>query len=398
MRCQSLMLLITAISLLVFPVVYATPISSPVTLTHPLGPNTVKKGVNKENAANVTKLVKVSPEEEVEVAYKDANDSLRVVQFEPELRRRLASNGDDEEATEGGEADESYEYDRGGSGDAQSSKGDSQPFASMRTGNENESRDDGTPTTEASVTSDSAPTTQSEMVPSSTQVTQMDTGTSTASSTLHGGMLSARAATPDSERHTDTNIEHVSKMVLKIVKTYNVRSMVDIPCRNTLAFVPALLHRIDFETPGFKYYCVDTERETHDDIAHLFGDAANPDILHMRPEETSAMPKTDLIFSWDGPQDWGVTRFWSFLMNVRQIRPKYVLVTNNPSETNGDKPGVLNLRKQPFHVGSSFHSQLFLICKMRMTYLFAYAIPLTNIYVSSFASCYLPYSLLKRRG
>lgn len=113
--------------------------------------------------------------------------------------------------------------------------------------------------------------------------------------------------------------------------------------------MPKLLHAIDFERPGFKYYCIDTERTSHEDIAHLYGDAGQPEILHMKPEMASTMPKTDLVFLWDGPQDWGVTKFWSFLMHLRQIRPTYVLITNNPGESNGDKEGVLNLRKQPFH-------------------------------------------------
>lgn len=150
-------------------------------------------------------------------------------------------------------------------------------------------------------------------------------------------------------RHAYTNVTHLSMMLLKIIKTYKIKSMVDIPCRNTLDFVPTLLHTLDFEIAGFKYYCVDTEKETHDDIAHLYGDAGSPDIIHMKAEHTSRMPKADLVFSWDGPQDWGVTNTWTFFTNLRQIRPKYLLITNNPGENNGDKAGIVNLRKQPFH-------------------------------------------------
>lgn len=152
------------------------------------------------------------------------------------------------------------------------------------------------------------------------------------------------------QRHEYTNVKHVSKMLIKIIKTYNIRSMVDIPCRNSLDFMPELLHKIDFEVPGFKYYCVDTEKDDHEDILHLYSDAGNPEFIHLKPETASSLPKTDLIFLWDGPQDWGVTKFWAFLMHLRKIRPNYVLVTNNPGETNNEKAGILNLRKQPFHV------------------------------------------------
>lgn len=150
-------------------------------------------------------------------------------------------------------------------------------------------------------------------------------------------------------RHAHTNLTHLSSMLLKIIKTYNVKSVADIPCRNSLQFFPKLLPTLDFEVMGFKYYCVDSEKDSHEDIAHYFGDAGNPEILHIKPTETSMLPKTDLVFSWDGPQDWGVTKTWTFFANLRIIRPKYLLITNNPTELNADKPGVLNLRKQPFH-------------------------------------------------
>lgn len=150
-------------------------------------------------------------------------------------------------------------------------------------------------------------------------------------------------------RHAHTNLTHLSSMLLKLIKSYNIKSVADIPCRNSLEFFPKLLPTLDFEVMGFKYYCIDSEKDSHEDIAHLFGDAGNPEILHMKPTETSMLPKTDLVFSWDGPQDWGVTKTWTFFANLRIIRPKYLLVTNNPTELNADKAGVLNLRKQPFH-------------------------------------------------
>lgn len=150
-------------------------------------------------------------------------------------------------------------------------------------------------------------------------------------------------------RHAHTNLTHLSSMLLKIIKTYNIKSVADIPCRNSLEIFPKLLPTLDFEVMGFKYYCVDSEKDTHEDIAHYFGDAGNPEIIHIKPTETSMLPKTDLVFSWDGPQDWGVTKTWTFFANLRIIRPKYLLITNNPTELNADKPGVLNLRKQPFH-------------------------------------------------
>lgn len=152
-----------------------------------------------------------------------------------------------------------------------------------------------------------------------------------------------------------TNVTHLSYMVFKLIKSYNIKSVVDIPCRNTLGWFPELLHRIDFEVVGFKYYCVDSEAHSQDDIRSLFTDAGSPEFLHIRPEEAHLLPKTDLVFSWDGPQQWGVKKTWSFFTALREIRPTYLMVTNNPKVANrNEQRGTINLRKQPFHVSYPF--------------------------------------------
>lgn len=148
-----------------------------------------------------------------------------------------------------------------------------------------------------------------------------------------------------------TNVTHLSYMVFKLIKTHDIKSVVDMPCRNTISWFPQLLHYLDFEIVGFKYYCVDSEKHSQDDIRELFSDAASPEFLHIRPEEASLLPEADLVFSWDGPQQWGVRKTWSFFTALRQIRPKYLMITNNPGAQNtNDQRGLINLRKQPFHV------------------------------------------------
>lgn len=148
-----------------------------------------------------------------------------------------------------------------------------------------------------------------------------------------------------------TNITHLSYMIFKLIKKYEITSVVDMPCRNTLHWFPALLHRLDFEIVGFKYYCVDSEANSQDDIRHLFGEAGSPELMHIKPEEAAQIPKADLLFSWNGPQDWGVRQTWAFFNGVREVRPEYLLITNNPGASNTNtNTASLNVRKQPFHV------------------------------------------------
>lgn len=152
-----------------------------------------------------------------------------------------------------------------------------------------------------------------------------------------------------------TNITHLSYMMLKLIKTYKIRSMVDMPCRNNLEWFPELLSQIDFEVLGFKYYCVDSDERSQDDIRHLFSDAGSPEFMSITPEEAHQLPYTDLVFCHDGPQEWGIQKAWTFFSALRRVRPKYVMVTNNPGEMNHPSgAGVVNLRKQPFHVSLSF--------------------------------------------
>lgn len=152
-----------------------------------------------------------------------------------------------------------------------------------------------------------------------------------------------------------TNITHLSYMIFKLIKKHEITSVVDMPCRNTLHWFPALLHRLDFEIVGFKYYCVDSEANSQDDLRHLFGDAGQPEFMHVKPEEAAQLPKADLLFSWNGPQEWGVRKTWAFFNGIREVRPEYLLVTNNPGVSNANSnEGTLNVRKQPFHVRATF--------------------------------------------
>jgi hypothetical protein len=156
---------------------------------------------------------------------------------------------------------------------------------------------------------------------------------------IHGGVVD------------NTNITHLSYMIFKLIKKHAITSVVDMPCRNNLAWFPALLHRLDFEIVGFKYYCVDSDSNSQDDIRHLFGDAGSPEFMSIKPEAVMQLPKTDLLFSWNGPQQWGVQQTWAFFNGVREVRPEYLMITNNPGVNNvNSNRGTINVRKQPFHV------------------------------------------------
>ncbi|KAI0566725.1 S-adenosyl-L-methionine-dependent methyltransferase [Gracilaria domingensis] len=166
------------------------------------------------------------------------------------------------------------------------------------------------------------------------------------------GGHSASAGTLDGDGLVDdVNVTHIRYMIFKIIKANKIRSVVDMPCGNSLQWFPHLLERIDFELGDFKYYCVDTESERLDELKQHFGEAGNPEFLSMKADGAHGLPKVDLVFSWGGPQQWGVRNTWAFFTALRSVRPKFLMITNNPTVTNtNDRDGTLNLRKQPFHV------------------------------------------------
>eukprot|EP00178_Gracilaria_changii_P022368 TRINITY_DN663_c0_g1_i2.p2 TRINITY_DN663_c0_g1~~TRINITY_DN663_c0_g1_i2.p2 ORF type:complete len:361 (-),score=67.83 TRINITY_DN663_c0_g1_i2:4298-5380(-) len=177
------------------------------------------------------------------------------------------------------------------------------------------------------------------------------TATDAAPGTGINNEYSSSAATLNGEGVIDdANVTHIRYMIFKIIKSNKIRSVVDMPCGNSLQWFPHLLERIDFELGDFKYYCVDTESERLDELKQHFGEAGNPEFLSMKPDAAHGLPKVDMVFSWGGPQQWGVRNTWAFFTALRSVRPKFLMITNNPTVTNtNDRDGTLNLRKQPFH-------------------------------------------------
>ena len=149
---------------------------------------------------------------------------------------------------------------------------------------------------------------------------------------------------------SETNISRLSYMTFKLLKTYKIKSMVDMPCRKTVRWMPRLLERLDFEIVGFKYYCVAEDADTIRTLKKQFAEHGSPEFLRIAPEEVRFLPKVDLVFTWDGLQEWGIKRSWTFFNGLREARPKYVILSNNPGTANTmSQKRFLNVRKQPFH-------------------------------------------------
>lgn len=151
------------------------------------------------------------------------------------------------------------------------------------------------------------------------------------------------------------NVTHLSYMVYKLIKTNAVASLVDMPCRTTVGWMPAVVQRLQFElATGFKYFCVDADQRSHGDLQRAYAHADGVEFLHFTPAEEGKMPTADMVFSYRGLQRWGVKNSWAFFKTVRESAPRLVLFTNSPGLENlSQTPNVLNVRKAPFHFGLS---------------------------------------------
>lgn len=156
------------------------------------------------------------------------------------------------------------------------------------------------------------------------------------------------------------NVTQLANMVYKVTKEEGVHTLAAAPCRTTVDWMPGVVERLEFEVPGFKFYCVDTD-PTGDsgedtggprvDLRAAFRGSASVEIIQMPPAETEkAFPEgVQLVVSWMGMQKWGVRKAWRFIKGLRRRGVTAGLFGNNPESGNGEEEDrrTLNVRKSP---------------------------------------------------
>eukprot|EP00180_Rhodochaete_pulchella_P001979 Plantae.Rhodophyta-Rhodochaete_pulchella.ctg29863.p2 GENE.Plantae.Rhodophyta-Rhodochaete_pulchella.ctg29863~~Plantae.Rhodophyta-Rhodochaete_pulchella.ctg29863.p2 ORF type:complete len:187 (+),score=40.99 Plantae.Rhodophyta-Rhodochaete_pulchella.ctg29863:122-682(+) len=147
------------------------------------------------------------------------------------------------------------------------------------------------------------------------------------------------------------DVTQMSFMLFRIIMTYSIKSMVDMPCHTTVHWMPQLLQRLDFEVLGFQYYGVDTTDEFVAKCKSVVGEYGTPEFAVRHPAKKEYLPEADMAFSWDGIQTWGIRPAWLFFKGLRHSNIKYVLFCNNPGINNlkHQGRGVVNVRRPPFH-------------------------------------------------
>jgi hypothetical protein len=148
------------------------------------------------------------------------------------------------------------------------------------------------------------------------------------------------------------NLTRISYMMYRLIKTHHISSLIDIPCTNTLRWMPQVLHYLDYEVPGFRYTCVVPSEVEKDRVQKTFGDQASPIFLVAREYWRLQLPTTDVAFLWNILGFLSPQQSWALLKSVRQAQTKYVVIPNYPQLRNnpaaGTHHGRVNVRRAPY--------------------------------------------------
>lgn len=152
------------------------------------------------------------------------------------------------------------------------------------------------------------------------------------------------------------NITRLSYMVYKLIQSVEVHSVMIMPCRTTIQWMPAVVSQLEFETPaGLTVTCVDTRPDRPQGrLLEAYKDTGAT-VVNGSLDTIPALPAAQIVVSWHGFQEWGVRGSWDFLGAIKQLGVDWVTFNNHARATNGERPGAakaINVRKAPYHLGA----------------------------------------------
>lgn len=156
------------------------------------------------------------------------------------------------------------------------------------------------------------------------------------------------------------DLKRLSMMLMKIIKQYKVKSLVDVPCRAHSHWMPIFLSHIAQSKlkKYFKYYCVDTNKAILKIIKGRSDSEINSKFI-LKRFWTESLPSADVVFSWSGLDNMKEENVVKYLEQLSVSKHKLVLLGSHSGQlekegsteqishfTLGGKP--LNFRREPF--------------------------------------------------
>lgn len=162
-----------------------------------------------------------------------------------------------------------------------------------------------------------------------------------------------------SQEKDGEDLKRLSKMLMKVIKKYNIKSMADVPCRAHSTWMPTFLRHIAEDNPKFKYYCVDTNRAVLKAMRKRVTANIEADFV-LRKFWKGKVPQADLLFSWSGLDNMKTVNVQSYLQHVgTERRHKLMLIGSHSGSlvrsSEGEKiarfsagGSPINVREEPF--------------------------------------------------
>lgn len=146
------------------------------------------------------------------------------------------------------------------------------------------------------------------------------------------------------------NISRVSFMLYKAIRENNIQSMVDVPCRSHIRWMPQFLTNIKpKDGKRFSYFCVDSNDVILQLAKALLGDVKTISKRFLKRNFwKTQMPQADLVFAWGGLELMKKTNVNSLVQLIaKEKRHKFLIIGSSPLSKNTNRPGM-NIRKAPF--------------------------------------------------
>lgn len=159
------------------------------------------------------------------------------------------------------------------------------------------------------------------------------------------------------------NIQRLSMMLMKIIKQYDVNSLVDVPCRAHAHWMPVFLEHLAERMEDdelFKYVCVDTSKAVLKELKRRVPVSVAAKFLVRRFWEEE-LPEGELVFSWSGLDNMKQKNVLKYVQKLAASKGKHGLVVLGSHSGELAKKGSsekiarftfggmpINFRKEPF--------------------------------------------------
>lgn len=167
--------------------------------------------------------------------------------------------------------------------------------------------------------------------------------------------VTARSSARSVARGDD--VARLSFMMYRLVKSYNITSVLDVPCR-ALEWIPEMVRHLEYEVPGFKYYCVVETDEEYLSARKMVRNITALRFL-IRPNFWSChrFPRAELAFAWHAFGHVEHENSWKLLKALQELHTRYVIVPHYPEvRVNSRSPakhGRVNVRRSPYRFGEA---------------------------------------------